>query len=89
MAIQPVEEKAAESAESGIMQLVPLKIADIEFLKFFNEYIAKIDYSQKSSFGDGETCIKDMKNGYEQHYLKFTKGKEVEGLLCVNIDHNQ
>jgi hypothetical protein len=30
-----------------------------------------------------------MKNGYEQHFLKFIKGKEVEGLLCVNIDHNQ
>jgi hypothetical protein len=89
MAELPLIEKAAESAESGVMQLVPLKIPETEFLKFFDDYLTKIDHSQKSTFGDAETCYKQMKNGYEQHYLKFTKGKEVEGLLCVNIDHNQ
>jgi hypothetical protein len=45
MVVQPANEKAAESAESGVLQLVPLRIQDTEFLKFFNEYIAKIDYS--------------------------------------------
>jgi hypothetical protein len=29
-----------------------------------------------------------MKGGYEQHYLKLMNGKELEGLLFVNIDQN-
>ena len=28
-----------------------------------------------------------MKNGYDQHYLKFTRGKEIEGFVCFNLDH--
>jgi hypothetical protein len=56
--VQPVAEKAPESAESGVIQLVPLGIQDKEFVKFFDEYFAKIDYNQRSSFGDAETCLK-------------------------------
>jgi len=29
-----------------------------------------------------------MKGGYDQHYLKFTSGKEIAGIVCINIDHN-
>jgi hypothetical protein len=30
-----------------------------------------------------------MRAGYEQHYLKLTNGKDIDGILCVNLDHTQ
>ena len=82
------DEKAAESAAAGgDLQLLPLGIHQEEFKKFFEDYRKKIDYTQRNSFADVDTCIKQMKNGYDQHYLKFTRGKEIEGFVCFNLDH--
>lgn len=53
------DEKAAESAAAGgELQLLPLAIPEEEFKKFFEDYLKKIDYTQRNSYGDVETCIK-------------------------------
>ena len=58
--VQPItDEKAAESAAAGgELQLLPWDIPEEEFKKFFEDYLKKIDYSQRNSYGDVETCIK-------------------------------
>ena len=66
---------------------MPLNIAETEFVKFMEDYSKKIDYLQKSSWSDPKTCYKEMLNGYEKHFMKFSSGNDVDGILCVNIDH--
>lgn len=83
------QEKAAEPpAATGTLSLAPLALQETEFPGFLKDYLAKVDYPQRSSFGDAEACISQMKGGYEQHYLKFTSKGATDGLLCVNIDHS-
>jgi hypothetical protein len=60
-----MEEMAAESAESGTMELLPLSISESEFLNYLSTHQSQLDYGQRHSFGDAEAVIKEMKEGYE------------------------
>jgi hypothetical protein len=67
-----------------------VKIPDQEFVRFFDDYLAKLDDSQRASFSGSRDTLKTMKRGYEMHVMKFGKKLgSIDGMLCVNIDHTR
>ena len=80
-------EKAADSAESGAYKLLPLGLEEDKFLQFLEGYLSKLDYQQRSTFADAKKCCEQMAQGYDGHYIKISKSGDVDGLLCVNLDH--
>jgi hypothetical protein len=67
-----------------------VKITDQEFVRFLEEYLARLDDKQRSSFSESRGTLKNMKRGYEMHVMKFSKKEgSIDGMLCVNIDHTR
>lgn len=50
-------------------------------------YLAGVSDKIKKSFHSVDRLMNQMKNGYEQNYLKILKGNGMVGMFCFNVDH--
>ena len=76
--------------DSEELQLSHIELKESEFVAFMDKYRARLDEKQRNSFSDSRDVLKNMKRGYEQHVMKFSKKEgQVDGMLCVNIDHTR
>lgn len=82
--VEPLPETKEEELEPT---LEPLGMSNQEFKTFFREYLESLDKEMKQSFTDCDLCIRQMQNGYEAHYLALKKGRELLGLVLINMDH--
>jgi hypothetical protein len=83
-----VEVNTEES--EGNLTLSHIEIKESEFVAFMDKYRANLDEKQRNSFSDSRDTLKNMKRGYEQHVMKFSRKEgNIDGMLCVNIDHTR
>lgn len=57
-----------------------------EFVSFYDTYIKDVPSEIVNSFSGKQVLLKQMKSGYEAHYMKIMKGSTMIGLTCFNID---
>lgn len=82
--IEPLPEAREEELEPA---LEPLDMSNQEFNPFFREYLESLDKEMRESFADCDLCLRQMQNGYEAHYLALKKGRDLLGLVLINMDH--
>ena len=55
------------------LHLSHVEIKESEFVSYMDKYSSRLDEKQRKSFADSRDTLKNMKRGYEQHVMKFSK----------------
>jgi len=70
--------------------LEPLNKDITDFESFADEYFTGLPHTFRESFDahSGINLLTKMEEGYEAHYMRLVSGadKEMEGLVCINMD---